>query len=362
MTEVDFNQLTPDNGAIRRLSELLLTTAFAESDLSAYVNLKTGQKQHGKLDWLDRMSAYPLFTAGGGCKPTYGDLSLKGIEKSWDFGEFSVAKAMCYTAFQNTIAEYALKRDASKGDMTTGEIMDYVILPVLASAMRENLWLISWFADKNAANISDGGVITDGVDVDTFKMANGLFARLFAIVAADATKHTAIAANTAEDSSNNVTYASQKAAMYTQGAALAVLDNVLSAADPRIKANGGKLFVTSAFFDAFVIDYDNKYHNTIPFENVANGVVMSKYHGVDIVVLPEWDRAIQQFQNSGTALNLPYRVVFASPENLFVGTSMREAIPEFDIWFERKDRTTNIYGLCDIDTNVGEDDLVQVAY
>ena len=44
MAEVNFNQLTPDNGAIRRLSELLLTTAFAESDLSAYVNLKTGQK------------------------------------------------------------------------------------------------------------------------------------------------------------------------------------------------------------------------------------------------------------------------------------------------------------------------------
>ena len=89
---------------------------------------------------------------------------------------------------------------------------------------------------------------------------------------------------------------------------------------------------------------------------------VSEYNGVTIYQIPIWDRMIMQYQNDGTKLNLPHRAIFGSPREMLVGTPANQLISELDIFFERKERMNYIYSTGKLGTNIGQDDLFQLAY
>lgn len=349
---INFSDLTVDNGAVKRISELAFTTAWITGELSTVANVMTGQKNGAKLGFIDSIDA--IGTAGRGCKPDYETVTPKGYEKAWEMGDYSIPIEICYEEWRNTLANYALKTGTAMDDLTGTEIVEKILMPLIDRAYTEALWRMSWFSDKNAANISDSGKITDGVNIKLLNMADGLWKRIQAIVAANPEQKIAIAAN-----SQN-TYATQKSAL-TPAIALQTIEDVLSAADGRIFNNGGKLMMTNAFFQKLRKGYNQEYKATIPFENVSRGVSISEFDGIQILVFNEWDVNIKTYENSGTALNLPYRVIYANPDNLLIGTEDNKLVADMDLWFDKTDRMNRMYAASNIGTLVAEDNLIQVA-
>lgn len=352
---INWSSFTVDNGAITDLRELLFLTVFNDPDIESVLTTKTGVKNGQKLGFINDMGDVGINQKG--CNPTYSKVNITGIEKEWDLGDWEIAKHICYTELENTIAEDSMNTGTEVAYLQDTPYWDIVLMPLLQRAIKEMFWRIAWFGDKEAKNIADSGILTAGIDPKLFNMCDGLWKRLQAIIAANPNQQTEIAAN------SGATYLEQKTALRQSGIAVGIVDNLLSDADSRIFDDPSScIMMTNSLFKALRNDIVDKYGKyTMPIEQLAAGITLSEYDGRKIIALDIWDRMIKKYEDTGTALNCPHRAIVCSPNNLFVGTNDKDKIASLSLTFNDETKYNNIYAHSKIDTLVGEDALVQVA-
>lgn len=352
------SKLTPDNGAVKSLKDLLIATNFVDEELEKFFTLRQNVHNGDKLGWVGEMS--DVGWAGSGCNPTYKDAAIQFAQKEWGIGDWQIPLKWCYEDLEGTIAEYCLKTGTEIGDLTSTEYMDNIVLPALDLAMKRMMWRFIWFGDKTAANtdLEEGaGVITEDVDVSLFKTTDGFWKQLFAICTSNAAQHTTIAAN------SQTTAALQKSKLRDSGVAIGIFDALLDDADPRIAAmDGAAIFCTKSLGDALTRDLKNKYNLILTWEQIFKGLDVTEYDGTLVYRVSIWDRFIQAYQNDGTKLNLPHRAIYGSPKQLFVGTPANNLISELEIWFDKKERVNYLYSTGKLGCLIGEDNLFQIAY
>lgn len=350
---INFSDFTRDNGAVQTLREVLFTTTYQTSELGTTLDIRTGVQPGKHLAYIDNIG--DVAKAGRGCNPTYDKVMPKGFEKVWELGDWSTPIEFCADDWKETIARYALKTGTEAEDMSGTEIMDNILIPLLDRAHVDAMWRMVWFGDKNAKNISEGGVITETVKTNLFTMADGLWKRINTIIASNTAQKTEIAAN------DEPTAAKQISELNKEGVAVGIVESLLASADSRIRNNGGKLMMTNSFYQALRKDYNRVYRQTIPFNNVSQGISISEFDGIDILVLDPWDQNIKKFENDGTKLNNPHRVLFANPDNLLAGTEDKQLLANVELSFDQRTRTNLFYSASNIGTLVAEDELIQVA-
>lgn len=157
---MNFSQFTVDNGAIRDLGELLFLTVFNDPEIERVVTLAAGVYNGHKLGYIDDMG--DVGKNKSGCSPNYDNINITGIEKEWELGPWQIAKHICYTELENTIAKYSLNTGTQIAYLPDTPYWNDILVPLLQRAMVEMFWRIVWFGDKNAKNISDSGLLTDG--------------------------------------------------------------------------------------------------------------------------------------------------------------------------------------------------------
>lgn len=355
MTWQQLTDLTKDNGAIKDLKKLLIAEVFTDPALEQFFTLVLNAKNGEKLGWRGNMS--DVGWAGAGCNPSYKKPKVDFLEKTWEIGDWQVPLELCYKDIENTIAEYCLKTGTEIGDLTGTDYMDVVIYPALKDAMMKMVWRFIWFGDKDAKLSNASGVISTTSDVELFKTCDGLFKRLFAIGTANEGQKVAIAAN------EEATTADQLSKIKDEGVAIGIFDSLLENADSRIAGmDGAGIFATKSLCDALTKDLKREYKEILEWEDIFGGIKVTEYNGVPVYSIGIWDRFIKEYQNSGTKLNLPHRAVFGSSKGLLVGTPANQIISELDVFFQRKERTNNIYSTGKLGTLVGQDDLFQLAY
>lgn len=351
----ELSNLTPDNGAIKDLKELIIAEVFTDPVLEQFFTLMYNVKNGDKVGYVGEMS--DVGWAGDKCNPEYKKATIEFLEKEWKIGSWTVPLEWCYKDLENTIAEYCLKKGTDIGDLTSTDYMDDIVYPALKDAMIKMMWRMVWFSDTNANLHSASGVFSTGTDLNLFKTTDGLWKHLFAIGTASAGQKTAIAANT------QTTTALQSSKLKEAGVAIGIFDSMLENADSRIAGlPGAAIYCTKSLADALTKDLKREYKEILTWEQVFGGLKVSEYNGVTIYQIPIWDRMIMQYQNDGTKLNLPHRAIFGSPREMLVGTPANQLISELDIFFERKERMNYIYSTGKLGTNIGQDDLFQLAY
>lgn len=355
--------LTPSNGAIKSLKDLLIKTNFVDESLERFFTLKQNVHNGDKLGWTGDMN--DIGWAGSGCNPSYKTASVNFAEKEWSIGDWQIPLKWCYTDLLNTIAEYCLKKGTDIGDLTSTEYMTDIVYPALDIAIKHMMWRFIWFGDKDAANVKSAddesdavaGNITAGVDVTLFKTTDGFWKQLFAIGTANSSQRTTIAAN------SQSTRALQFSKLKEAKVAIGIFDSMLDDADSRISSlDGNGIFCTKSLADALTADLKREYMKILEWEQIFKGLDVAEYNGVPIYRVSIWDRFIQAYQNNGTVLNMPHRAMYGSPKQLFVGTPADKLISDLDIWFERKDRSNYLYSTGKLGCLIGEDDLFQIAY
>ena len=343
--------LQPEN--LRPLQDAIIRNALEDEDFRKYVNIKRVRSGE-PLAVIGEMDA--VGHAGAGCNPTFSEIGIANSLKRWDLEPWSIALKICYENLEDTIAEYCLEHGTAIGDLTDTDFMA-IYTDLLTTQMRRMIWRFGWFGDKNAATVTNGGVITNGTDLTLLNANNGLFKQLFAIGAAHASQVTAIAAN------SQTTYAAQMAAIKTAGVATALVDSILFDADSRINAGGDAiLMLNKKLADALTLDVKAQYKSIMPWERVFDGFSVAEYNGVTIGSVATWDWMINEYENTGTAWNKPFRAVFARKENLIIGCDADDPMSDLDIWFNKDERQMKIYAAGKIDTKVAQDDLVHLAY
>lgn len=355
--QFDINQLTPDNGAVMDLRELLFLTVLQSEALEKTLNLYPGAIHGKKIGGVGEMGLVGEYMPN--CKPTWNSTNIATQEKEWDLGEWTIAEEICYKDLKDTLVRYAMRKKTSVADLTGTDYMDIIVEPTLSNAMTRMLWRLYWFGDKSAANVgADGGIITVGVDPKFFSICDGFFKRLFAITATNANQRVEIAANT------EATYKAQRDAIRAEGVATGIFDKLVYDADMRIRQASDKLVLcTQSYADALAIDVKRTTGSDLQWESLFGGLVSAtRFNGEEILALPLWDEMIKAFEDNGTALNKPHRVLYIPKSNLLAGVESNNLLAELDIWFSKDDQVNRMIARDVIGTIVWEDELVQFAY
>lgn len=354
----DIYKLTPNNKAISDLRELLFLEVLKFGSISETLTLKYGV-QNGK--YVGGVGDFGLVGEDKKmCNPDYNATSLSAQEKIWELGRLVISESMCADDFIETVAELALNTGTDKADLTDTFLLNGIVEPRLREAIEKAIWRYFWFNDTAAQHATDGGVITDSLDLKFFTPIDGLFKRLFAITAANPAQRVTIAANA------EATKAAQRTAMFAEGAATGVMDQLIYNASMKLRQRSDKIVLcTQSFADALASDIKKTNKGSdLQWQSLFDGLVSAtRYNGETLLALPLWDEMIAAYEDKGATLNYPHRALFAAKDTLWGGVeSQNDFMPNLKIWFSDDNQVNYILGREELGTMVWEDDLIQFAY
>lgn len=355
-TGLNFSALTPSNGALQNLSELLFREVLGSERLAQVFNVIFGAEHGKKVGFIGEFGL--VGKAAQGCEPTYNNSQIETSEKTWDLGEWGVYEKICYRDLVGTLAQVAMRRGANIADLTGTEYIDDIVYPRLELAIYKMLMRFAWFGDKNADNVTDGGIITNGVDPAFFSVTDGFWKRFFAIASADSMRRVNIAANA------EATFAAQKSAILENGVATSILDNLIMGASADLRQGENQvIFVTQSLKDALSRDIrNNNKGSELQWRAIFDGITESQYDGIRLVAMPLWDSIIQAYESTGTAWNKPHRAVYTTTNNLLVGIDNYTDFAELNVFFDEKSELNLLKSKGALGTLVAQDNMVQVAY
>lgn len=358
MARLNFENLTPSNGAVKDLSQLIYLELLKAEDLSSLFTIVPNQKNGDKVALITGFGL--IGRAGTGCDPEYDDSVIGTGEQTWNMAAWEIAEQICYEALEGTLAQVALRSKTDIGDLTGTEYLDDVVYPLLVEAARKMLMRFAWFGDTAAASVENGGVIADAANVPYFNVTDGFWKKVYAAVAANAARQTAIAANA------EATFAAQKAAIRGAGVATGIMDNLIMDAPMALRqAEDQVIYISQALKDA--LDYDIRNNNKgseLQWQAIFGGVQEARYNGITVRVVPFWDEIIQGFEGveGGASYNKPYRALYTVKRNLLVGVGGDDSFIDLQVWFERKERQNYIYAADKIGTIIVDANLLQAAF
>lgn len=146
--------LSKDERARDALKKLLIKVAYLVEDLQSTFTAKLSVLNGDRLGWVGDMSA--IGWEGSTCKPEYKTPTTEVAEKTWEIGKWQVPLEYCFTDYEETIAEYALKGGKDIGDLTDTEIWNVLISNPLTAALIKMYWRVIWFGGHTDSDGTDG--------------------------------------------------------------------------------------------------------------------------------------------------------------------------------------------------------------
>ena len=351
---LDFTQITPDNGAVREVNKLVFLEVLQADRIGTLLDIHRNVFSGDKLGLIGEFGL--LGKEGQGCSPEYGNDAINTAEKEWEIKAWQVAEQLCYEDVENTLVKYTLENGTNIADMTANDYLDEIVVPRLELALMKMFIRIAFFADKDAENVSDGGIIKDGVDVDYFNLIDGIWKQIYAGVTAGTTPRVTISANA------EATKADQINAISSQ--AVDVLDDMIASASPRLRqASNQVILVTQSFATGFEAQLLKTYYGSeLQWKSLFAGIRETTYRGIKIRVVPMFDEIIQNYEGTATAYNLPHRALYTTEQNLALGVNGTDEFSQLDIFFERKERLNYIFATDKMGAMVIDESMAVVAY
>jgi hypothetical protein len=357
-----FNPNTLDftGDIVKSSAEAVFVSAFANPDVAQLVSIVDGIKTKKQIAILGRFNSL-LGLGSGECNPSGRTVTSALTGKEWDPATVSDRLTYCWTEIAETFFIWATKNGLEKGDLTSTDFALF-IEQQLSPELKETWMRLAYFGDTDAANYDDSpaGVITNGTNLAFFNKIDGIWKQIYAIVGADATRKTAGLAT----KNGQSTYALQafNSTDTTNKVVMNLLFDMEVGADSRLIAKEGLVFnVTKSVFD--------QYRRELTFANISftterleNGMMQINAGGIPVVCVEFWDRIIKAYYNNGTKYYLPHRAILFVPENLQVGTEEQGNLSEFDMFYDKITKTTNVDFQFNLDAKVIIDHEIQVAY
>jgi len=352
---IDFTALTLNPEEALSLSEIVFEKVFENPTLTEVHEVVTGVIYDkfipifGKLGMVGKAS-----THGTGCGVNDSDAEIPTSQKKWSPKEISTRLTHCKKDVPELFKAFKRRVKALDSyDLEGSEEMQFLASELIES-MLEAIWRIAWFADTTADNVSGGGVITDGIDVEFFDMIDGLFKQIFTAVAGGSIKKISIPENA------GTTYVAQDNLPIDR--AYEVFKAVYNGADSRLRGvKGAKILATDSMI-ANWIDFMEDKSLTFQTERAEKGTSKLTFRGIPIVKMDIWDRMIRAYEDDGSAWHLPHRVVFTIPQNIPIGTMDEESMQEVDSFYEKKDKTNILDAVWTEDAKLIQEYLTIVAY
>lgn len=354
MAGINFESLTPKNGAVQDLAELIFLELQEDDKLGQLVTFMTRQENGKKLGFVGKAGL--LGKKAKGCDPEYAKNLVQASEKTWTLEEWEIAEEICYKELENTIAEHFAANGSDMADLTSSDYMEKVVRPLLEQAIRDLIVRLVFFGDTEAE-----GNLKEGVDAEYFNLFDGIWKQLFVAVTAGKTTRVNVDANT------KTTVAAQYEAMRQPGAATGVLNSLIINTPMKLRTMADRVFiVTQAFADMLNLDIqENNKGSELQWESIFAGIQKSTYQGITLIAVPQFDEIIQDYLKNSTnadAYDKPFRVIYGAKGNFRAGTKSAETLADLQITFDKKDRKNYIYAADTLGALVLAEEYAAVAY
>ena len=354
MAGINFESLTPKNGAVQDLAELIFLELQEDDKLGQLVTFMTRQENGKKLGFVGKAGL--LGKKAKGCDPEYAKNLVQASEKTWTLEEWEIAEEICYKELENTIAEHFAANGSDMADLTSSDYMEKVVRPLLEQAIRDLIVRLVFFGDTEAE-----GNLKEGVDAEYFNLFDGIWKQLFVAVTAGKTTRVNVDANT------KTTVAAQYEAMRQPGAATGVLNSLIINTPMKLRTMADRVFiVTQAFADMLNLDIqENNKGSELQWESLFAGIQKSTYQGITLIAVPQFDEIIQDYLKNSTnadAYDKPFRVIYGAKGNFRAGTKSAETLADLQITFNKKDRKNYIYAADTLGALVLAEKYAAVAY
>lgn len=336
MAILDLAALTMNPEEASDVSQAIFERTITGGALSEYHDIETGIHHKTQIPFIGNLGLVGLKVTG--CNRNENPSQIPLTEKYWDPALIGDRLAHCATDVNSLLKLFkkAQKINPDFYNRIGSEEFGVIIAKVEQAMTKMNNRLV-WFGDTAAANVTGGGVITDGVDVKYFNIIDGLFKQIFAEVPTTAKNYVEISENA------GASYAAQKLA---DGKALATLRAMHNAMDSRFfeaLEDGAvpEFLVTREFQQNYWATLEDK-SMAFSLSETQDGISQLSYRGIPIKVRHDWDSNIRAYQDNATKLNLPHRAILTVKENIPVGTVSESDLSEITSFYDQKDKKNYI--------------------
>lgn len=355
MTKIDLSKFNFNGEQVQAVKELVWELLASVEGALTFVTTYDNIKVDKEVGFIGEGGLVGRATQG--CDPQPQDFAVSTRKIKWEPADWEILLHLCYTDITSTIAAFDLKNGLQKPDLTGTDYVD-ALVTALHRSIEKFLWRFIWFNDKDAANVEDGGVITNNIDVNYFNLIDGLWKQIFTQVTANPAQHIAIAANSE----------STKALQDSQldpAAVKAMLYSMTRKAPIVLRQQTDKvIYVTQSIYDAYKESLSDVAVAALESreENFINGMPALRVNGWDVVAMPMWDEMIRAYEDNGTTYNLPHRALATAKKVLGVGFDKVGDFDALDIWYDKDTRKVKIEGMGNGDAKLLDPTLFVVAY
>ncbi len=349
-TLLDFSKFTFSDEEVRSVNELVMDALITSPDLNLIHTIFPNIKIDKEVGFIGTGGL--VGKARQGCDPVAQAWNIGSRMLNWTPADWEILIHDCYLDLKTTAAAYALRTGTAQPDFTNTDYMA-IVVEVLTIAMKEMLWRIVWFSDTAAADITGGGVLTDGTDEDYFNLIDGLWKQMTTQVTANAKQKVTISENAGNS------YANQ--ALPTTNIQ-AYLKAMVYGAPLELRAMEGKFIAcTQSFYDAYEQSLAGTSLESM-YMNLTNGQSVVKFNGIPLIPIPAWDRMIATYYDNATTLYKPHRAVLTTKAVLGIGIDSQSELSELDIWYDKDTRKVKMEGMGTIDAKLMNPAYFMLAY
>lgn len=350
---IDLSKFTFCGDQLRAVNEMTFEDSILKAPaISDYSRVWTGIRAQGEVGFIGE--GQPIGTASQGCEPTYSPWQIATDVMKWDPKEWGFYISMCYKDLENTAAVYSLNFDGDVSNFTDSDYMN-IVNEALSTALRKMFFRMIWFGDTDAQNVSSG-VITTGVSPTLFTVIDGFWKQINTLITGDqSAQHTATITENAGES-----YAAQA---LSPDNVITYLQNVIMKAPIALRLMGPartELLVTQSVYDAYTLYLQGKGISDT-YRNLVDGQSSLSYNGYRLVAMPLWDEMINSYENNGTKLNNPHRILFTTKEVLAVGVASTTSFDQFKVFHDDKDMQVYARGVGMLDAEIARANMFSVG-
>lgn len=331
-TLINFLNVPLPAEVVRDINDMMFEEILKAPELSSIHNLFTNVVYNKEIGFIQEGGL--VGKASTGCNPEEDDWQIGTRKVTWEPKLWAINLKECYKDLEATVATYALKKGTAVSNLEDTDYMR-VIITRLVDAIKKMYYRIIWFNDVNAANVADGGLVTDGVAKEYFNIINGLFLQLETAITNNPDLAVAISANT------QATKALQLSSL-TDADAYSILSDMYYKAPITLRGSGKmKFLVTQTIADAYQKYLVGKGIEST-YKNLVDGVPQLTFLGVPVIAMPLWDEMIQTYFDNGTTYDRPHRAVLCEQDNLAVGTPSEARFDDVLVHYDPVSKNTYI--------------------
>lgn len=346
---LDFSKFSFGVEEIRAVKELVYDEIIESPEISLLCTIYPGIVYDKEIGFIGKGGLVGV--AHQGCNPAKQDWNIGTRVVKWEPKAWEILLVQCANDLEATAAVYSRRNGIEMYDFTSTDYIN-IVVEVLAQSIKEFIIRVVWFSNTTAENVTDGGQITDGVDVKYFTLINGLFRQMEVQYTSNPSQRVAIAENAAATAAEQALLPAN-----IQG----YLQSIVFGASMILRQqSNGVILCTQSFYDAYAKSLQGIALESM-LTNLTDGIKTLSFNGVPLFPIPIWDVIIASYFNTGTKLVNPHRAVYTTKDALAVGVDAEGSFGDVEVWYNRDTREVKIESMGKVDAKILNPELFQIA-